>query len=1301
MARRRDIERPLRSERFDIQRRLGVGGMGIVYEAYDRERQSVVALKTLRKLEASTLYRFKKEFRALADIAHPNLVSLHELVSIGDEWFFTMELIRGCSFLEYVRPTGWRRADDTVHDSTVDPGSSLSTMPVDSGSSLSITSLPPFAPSTPRTPPASTSTELLDDSATPGSSGRSHGNRRRSGDLDLVRLRDALLQLARGVVALHQAGQLHRDIKPSNILVTVKGRVVLCDFGLIADLVPNARNATWMDHVVGTVAYMSPEQAARDPLSEASDWYSVGVVLYEALTARVPFGSHGRDALRLKQVLEPPAPSEFEPGIPVDLGQLCIDLLRIDPHERPTGVEILARLSDSDTASPTTTTVMTTQSPVPLFGREHELEVLRAAYSDLCIGQTTVIRVHGSSGIGKTALVQSFLDELYARGDAVILTGRCYERESIPYNAVDNLMDRLSSYLIRLPQRDAEAVMPRDIVALARLFPVLRRVEAIAAPQQRGFDGADPQESRRRAFAALRELLDNIGRKRLLILFIDDLQWADADSAALLAEVLRPPDPPPMMLITSHRTEDSATDPFLRPPRHRPPTRDDTTDTREIQIEPLGLDDARALALALYGDDDDSARQAADNIARESGGNPLLINALVRHSLAGSSTQRDGTATMTEVLRERIENLPKAARSVLETVAVAGHPVSRAVVENVVGFETDAQKTMAVLRAEHLLRTRRLKEQNAIETYHDRIRQAVLEQMSPDALRDYHLRLARALHAVGQADSEELVEHWLAGGERETAGLNALVAGDQAVRSLAFHRAARQYRLALELLELPPGERRQLQRKLADALANAGHGADAAEAYLEAAQSEGLESNAGDTLDLARRAALQYLRSGLVDDGIATLRSVLAAVGMKLPASPQAAAAGLLWNRLELARRRLRFKERDVSLISPRELAGIDVCWSAAVGLAMVDPVRSACFQSRHLILALRAGEPYRVARALSVEVPFAALAGERGRRRAEKIAATATELARRIDQPVLHAWVTAGTALLHYQTGRFRAARDAAQQAAQLLRDKCTGVVWEVTSVELYLLWSLYYLGELDAMSRLSHTLLENAWQRGDHYAACSLRLGLTNVTWLMVDDPSEARFQIKEAVAEWSHQGFYLQHYWELLARCQCDLYTGDGEAAHQRLENSWRNLERSYLLRIDLVRTEAIHLRGRAAVAAAATAPDPQPLLRAALRDARRLARRRGGWARPLATLLRAAVAEAQGRVDRAIELFEQARRGLADRDMLLYAEVARRRRGELLGGETGDRLVEEADAVLVAQGIREPERMADVLAPRARR
>ena len=91
--------------RFEVRGTLGAGGAGVVYRAFDRQLQREVALKMLRQASGRDLYRFKREFRALADIVHPNLVTLHELHSSEGDWYFTMELVEGFSFIDWVRPT--------------------------------------------------------------------------------------------------------------------------------------------------------------------------------------------------------------------------------------------------------------------------------------------------------------------------------------------------------------------------------------------------------------------------------------------------------------------------------------------------------------------------------------------------------------------------------------------------------------------------------------------------------------------------------------------------------------------------------------------------------------------------------------------------------------------------------------------------------------------------------------------------------------------------------------------------------------------------------------------------------------------------------------------------------------------------------------------------------------------------------------------------------------------------------------------------------------------------------------------
>jgi serine/threonine protein kinase len=243
-----DVVRPLHLEDYELLGELGRGGMGVVYKARDRQHGEVVALKCVLSATPSSLYRLKQEFRALADVVHPNLVALHELRMDEGSLYFTMEFVDGTDLLSYVRQAELARDEQATGA---------------------------YVPSPPSPP----------SDATPGQySQRAPG----LSDAQLDRLRDALRQLASGIITLHAAGKLHRDLKPSNVMVTPQGRVVILDFGLAAELDRQGRHSGTREVFLGTAAYAAPEQAAASSLSPASDWYSVGAILYQLLTGQTP-----------------------------------------------------------------------------------------------------------------------------------------------------------------------------------------------------------------------------------------------------------------------------------------------------------------------------------------------------------------------------------------------------------------------------------------------------------------------------------------------------------------------------------------------------------------------------------------------------------------------------------------------------------------------------------------------------------------------------------------------------------------------------------------------------------------------------------------------------------------------------------------------------------------------------------------------------------------------------------------------------------------------------------------------------
>ena len=311
-----------RVEGYDIKRVLGSGGMGTVYRALDRKRGRFVALKAMNRAGAVALIRFKHEFRSLLDVVHPNLVTLYELICDGGNWFLTMELLDGVDFLRHVRTEG---ATNSVRQSS-------RIERVDNAAPTRTEVIPAREGQQPRPSQAN----VIASEVTPAGHAPALSQ--------FSRLRAALRQLAEGIEWLHSAGKLHRDIKPSNVIVTREGRVVLLDFGLAAEQDQDGQHLSTEEHLVGTAAYMAPEQASSRPVSPASDWYSVGVMLFEALTGRLPFLGGTLKVLMDKQRFDPPQPVELVPVVPEDLNALCVELLKRQPEDRPSGREILRRL---------------------------------------------------------------------------------------------------------------------------------------------------------------------------------------------------------------------------------------------------------------------------------------------------------------------------------------------------------------------------------------------------------------------------------------------------------------------------------------------------------------------------------------------------------------------------------------------------------------------------------------------------------------------------------------------------------------------------------------------------------------------------------------------------------------------------------------------------------------------------------------------------------------------------------------------------------------------------------------------
>ena len=646
-------------KRFAINGKLGAGSFGVVYEATDHYRNRAVALKVLEHAAPETVSRFKREFRYLAELRHPNLASMYELLVLNERWVLSMELVKGSELLEYLAFT---ELQNSFHAS---PGSMT------------------MALGTPML--------ALEDLGA-----------RQSGLVKLSRpyvenVRETFRQLAVAVAVLHARDIVHRDIKPSNIMITAEGRVVLLDFGLIVEV--ELDETIDRRKVVGTPGYMSPEQMTALMPTPASDWYSVGVLLYQALTGQMPFIAQNAFEMMEKMMKDDVVPAtEIVAGVPKDLSDLASDLLRRDPDARAGDIDILQRLGV--TAFDPLRGVRMRDRNVELAGRGDELAALFDHVTTLEPGKPKIVLVPGSPGAGKTALIDNLLNRVRAGTDSLIIGGRCHPWESVPLNAVDALVDSLARVIRRERPRALDDVMS-SAVAVTKLFPALV------------FDGAFAGEETvvvpvsgarlvQRAAAELAAILYATAGDRPIVLMLDDAQWGDGESAMMLQRIFAAAGSNRILLILSYRKEDRSTSLLLETLN---------ADGSGAAIVPVNELPAEAVKSLLEKKHPGIGDDAVTRIFDESGGNPQLTQ-----MIAGSPKQ-----TLGDALQIRLERLSAPARRIFALLLDSDGPVRDLEIEKKLEL-IESDEPLRTLSREQLIRVRRTGDLHEIDLYHPRMR---------------------------------------------------------------------------------------------------------------------------------------------------------------------------------------------------------------------------------------------------------------------------------------------------------------------------------------------------------------------------------------------------------------------------------------------------------------------------------------------------------------------------------------------------------------------------------------------------
>lgn len=1077
--------------------------------------------------------------------------------------------------------------------------------------------------------------------------------------------------LAEGLHVLHAAGLMHRDVKPANIMVTGADQAVVLDFGLTA---PIKGSATL---TAGSLDYMAPEQLWNDSPGAPADWYSFGVVLFEALTGALPFtGPNRLNAMRAGLGAQSNA---LLADVAPDVAELVRGLLAPVPARRP-GYDAIARVLRTPAAQPTS---VTPRPDVAFIGRVDTLQRLRDALQAVHTQGPQVVHVHGPSGIGKTALMRHFMDVATGSGDVLVLEGHCHPQESVPYKALDALIDNLAKHLLGLDHRTVLALAPRNASALLHVFPVLGRVAGVREWPSKATE-LSPADLRRRGCDGLREVLAKLSDRQTVVLWIDDIQWSDHDSAAMLQGLLEPPDAPSLLLLLTAREDQDVASLLSALPASLVRT--------DLPIDRLTKAESLTLAEQLSGGRHDLP---LDIVAEQAGGSPFLVGELVRYL---RETADDGHAqaslTLGNVLRSRFQQISPSARRLLEFVAIAGQPLEFDLALEVSGTGPAGRLLAYSLCETLLLRITTHDKQAFLETYHDVLREFAIRELDADVRRARHRTLAQAIAASRTPNARTLVRHYLEAGDRTDAAHHALIAAQEAERDLAFDQATEMLDVAIahtESAALP-----ELLERRARMLSYAGRWTEAALGYEKAAHEISSPGEARTALRI--QAAEHFFFGGELKRGLAALEAVLSEIGVAVPRTPTGRALRGLWLRARFIVRGAGLAPRDESAIDPAARMRLDALWRTTRGVIMLDPQLADVLAGMHVLESLSAGDACRALRALGLEAAIESNIGGRWfQRRSHHLLETAERLALTHGGAYEFGWLTQCRAVCAFCEGRWRECVDLSVVADQQLRQAGIGASWDLTALYGFLLSALAILGRLPELTRRASELVSDAERRRDKYALRAYQTGDAVLIWIAADQVERALRLAEETLVDYMPDRFTSQHRHHLVATVQAHLYAGQPEAAWAQVERAWPYLQKSGFLFMDFFGTQLRYLKACTAVmmAKATAGAQRRRFVRVARHETRRIRRSALPMGTPMAQAIEAGIAGVEDRRDARLTALRAAADGFHRADMALHREAIRWHLGSLSSHDADAR--QAAGDWMQRQGILQPALMARAIVP----
>jgi tetratricopeptide (TPR) repeat protein len=660
------------------------------------------------------------------------------------------------------------------------------------------------------------------------------GKSLRDASVSLDQAIDIARQVCLALDYAHGTGLIHRDIKPENIMLTDGNVAKLMDFGLARS--EGRTRLTQAGMIVGTVAYMAPEQVLRGEADARSDLYSLGCVLYELVTHRPPFAGDDPISIISQHLQVPPvAPHWYNAQVSPELEGILLKLMAKDPAERYASARDVLNAIEQLTPVMAQAVEMPPVSPALLLGtvlrsrlvgRDGELRELKSSIELAASGHGQVVLVEGEPGIGKTRLLQEA--QVYGRlRGFTVLVGRCYEQETgIPYLPFIEVFQGRFRGMSRADLLDDLGETAPEFV---KLIPEVRRTLPDVEPSP----PLEPIQERLRLFSSVAEYLTNLSHRTPLVLVLEDLHWADAASLALLQHLTRALRGERVLILGSYRDVEldrkhPLGDVLREMNRERLYNR--------VSLRRLPREGVGAMVRTMF-EVTQVTEEFLDLLYRETEGNPFFVEevlkSLVEEGVIGREDGRwrrvkeiaeiDVPQSIKEVIGRRLERVSEACQRALSLAAVIGRRFRFEVLQ-ALGEQPEEELLDSL---EEAMRAQLIREESdagevEYDFVHALIREVLYEQLSLRRRMTFHQKVGETLERqyAGRLEAvvEDLAHHFTRaphGEGLEKAIQYSIEAARKAMGLFAHEEAVRYYQSAVELLGETGDERRLAEAHIA------------------------------------------------------------------------------------------------------------------------------------------------------------------------------------------------------------------------------------------------------------------------------------------------------------------------------------------------------------------------------------------------------------------------------------------------------------------------------------------------------